>query len=600
MLRIVLGMIIGAAAGSGLTYYFVGGARPAPASGFAAAMNPAAMNSAATNPAARTTATLPRAAPRAETSPRAPTGAPATPASSFDPSASPIELDPDAGTNEATRARLDDVLAITNPNARRRELRNLAAALARENPAAALSVARGLDRLDDRRTFQYGLVNELARIDPALLLESADLLDDSDVRAMVVQTLASQVTSAIPPERLVALAEGLGGQRSMFALQTAVERWAETDPLAALAYAEGLPAGQQRERVLSGVVRSYASADPEAALAWLAAQRDLSEEIEGALYSGIAQADPDRALDLFLGGDLLDGQSLMGGQRGMPLLMSLATSGSIDRERIADRLLDVRDGLGPSYMQMFLSSWSQTAPEDTMSWLARNAAAIDAGLLEQVASNLARQDPGLVSDLTSQVPGTVRDRWIVGVAQGYAQQDANAALAWLDQYAGQPVYGEAALVVAQHMAQYDAPRAAALLASADMSDARAAAAAASLAFHWARTNPSAAQAWVRGLPPGQARDGGLSALIGVNGTALPDPATLSLFSDDRSREQAVANVIVRIARDDATRARQLLDERITDTAIRERVERVIDAGGPRSRFSGATIITNRGEVIVQQ
>lgn len=585
MLRIVLGMIIGAAAGSALTYYFVAdSARLAPADAGSTRSN---------GPVG--TVEVPRGGVREVVLERGVgvrTGLAPLPMPSS--TGAPPQIDPGAGVEPPLT--LDQALAIANPGERRRALARLATTGAQQDPAGALAAARRIANPQDRLAYQSVLARELARSDPELLLANLNAFGEPEAEAMVIRTLASEPLAAVSPERLLALAEEIDGQMAMFARQVALQRWGETDPAAAIAYAEALPLGQQREQLLSGALRGLAQKDPEAALAWLANQRNPSPQLQSVVYAGIAQTDPERAIDLLFDSNMLETQfSNQMQASAMPLLMTLAQSGGADRARVADRLLSVPSGRQP-YLQMFLSNWSQTAPEDAIAWLGRNAAAVGVATYQQVAQNLARNSPERAAGFTSQVPAAARDEWIVGVAQGYAQRDAEATLAWLGQYAGQPVYRQAALAVAQATANYDPLRAAELLATADLDDQRAVGAAAMIAANWAQRDASGARAWITSLPRGAARDGALSALVSTSGAVLPDPATLGLFSSDRAREQALLGVIVQIAQSDEPRARGLLDEYISDSTMRARAEQAIEN---RAGAGFGVFVTPDGRAIVR-
>jgi len=113
-------------------------------------------------------------------------------------------------------------------------------------------------------------------------------------------------------------------------------------------------------------------------------------------------------------------------------------------------------------------------------------------------------------------------------------------------------------------------------------------AAAQIALMWARTDRTALRNCVSSLPRGESRDGALTAIIGTAGDTRFDEATLALFSTDQARQQAVVNLIVRIAQTDERRARKLVDEHVSDPLMRQRVEQMINA-------RGAFGITNGGQ-----
>jgi len=74
-------------------------------------------------------------------------------------------------------------------------------------------------------------------------------------------------------------------------------QWAQTDPLAAAAYAQTLAPGNTQNALLNNVANQWAQADPQAALVWasnLPAGQGRNNALQGVISSW-AQADPQSA-----------------------------------------------------------------------------------------------------------------------------------------------------------------------------------------------------------------------------------------------------------------------------------------------------------------
>jgi hypothetical protein len=94
---------------------------------------------------------------------------------------------------------------------------------------------------------------------------------------------------------------------------------------------------------------------------------------------------------------------------------------------------------------------------------------------------------------------------------------------------------------------------------------------------WMTTDPSGARDWVLRLPAGADRDTALRGLVG----STPDPANLdaalmSAFSSDEMRQRTVSGFAGLFARKDAQAARRLIEQYVTDPAMREAAERQIE------------------------
>ena len=436
-----------------------------------------------------------------------------------------------------------------------------------------------------RAVFEAAVLREWARVEPDAMLAHLATLDANRQRSALLGGALNELSGA-DPRRVLETAAKLSPDLRGMLEQRALQTLALDDPLAAMRFVERLPSGMQREQLLQLVARSYGQKDPAGALAWARAtpgQRNLT----AAVISGIAAVDPDRALAL-----ANEVTAPMERMQSLQSVMSQAAMRSdADAAAMADKIIalgdqSARDG---TWMR-FLSMWSSRSPDGAMQWLLSNADRAPPDVFRNVGQQLGSRDPANAVTHTSRIPAAAREAWIQGVAAGYAESDALAAVDWLGQFRGEPLYARTVVAVAGVVAQRDGAAAARLLdsvagevdarqsmniatviannwansdpaAAAEWALVRAEPQARSMAVAnvidvWATTDLDAARPWVLRLPEGQLRDLSLTRLLTAAGTrgggeqGMLDAGVLSSFSGDRARQQAVLQVAGRVAQGD--------------------------------------------------
>jgi hypothetical protein len=198
------------------------------------------------------------------------------------------------------------------------------------------------------------------------------------------------------------------------------------------------------------------------------------------------------------------------------------------------------------------------------------------------------------------------------MAQSYAQTDPSAAAAWVEQYRTETAYPTAVAQIAQSLARFDAPAAAAVLDRLDASDMADPqqfwGASRSIGMAWARTDPPAAADWARRvstdgqrsmalgavtevwagndyaaarswtlrLPVGQPRDSALGALLAnARTTSDLDTNLLGAFSTEAARQNSTLNAVYRIAQRSPTDARLIAERHLTSPEQCQQAERGI-------------------------
>ena len=507
-----------------------------------------------------------------------------------------------AGTAPASAFR--EAVALTDLAARSQALEGIAQRWALLDARAAIAATDEISDPFVRQPFLANIARAWARSDPDAGLAYLKSLGPN-ARPDVLMPMGLQVAQMRPRE-ILELVNSLGTPAANSLRMTAIQSLANQDPTLALREADALPTGGQREGVLGMIARSYGARDPDAALEWARTSGD-SSRMTGVLQ-GIAQRDPARAFDLAVALESPQQRTLA--VQSVVMGAGLPTAGNATA--IADRVLALPDAdLRTNTLRSMLGMWAGMAPDAAAEWLMAHQVSDVPGSYQQVAQQLARNNPARATDSTTRVPPAARSEWILGVAAGFAQTDPQAATEWLAQYRGDPVYSRAVGSVAAGLAQTDAPAAARLLATA--TDPTAAAQGAYVvAMQWAQRDPHAAatwaadydaganqqvvsnvvgiwaqadapaaRAWTLRMPSGAARDAALGALLSST-LAIDnvDTVLLNAFSSPQVHDQAVVNASMRLRGSDRAAAGRLLDRYVTDERLREQAKRNLEIVQP--------------------
>ena len=110
------------------------------------------------------------------------------------------------------------------------------------------------------------VLNDVARVAPARLAEVVSALPKAENRFDSTAQDAFAILGAKDPEAAKAAAESVTGPMRAQALAGVAKAWGEKDGPAAIAWAQGMPAGEARDGVLKGALIGWAKTDPVAAL----------------------------------------------------------------------------------------------------------------------------------------------------------------------------------------------------------------------------------------------------------------------------------------------------------------------------------------------
>lgn len=482
------------------------------------------------------------------------------------------------------------------------------------DPRRALAAARDIDDERVRLAFEAAALRTLARVAPDEAFAHLGSLDATTLQLGALTGTLLELARA-DPARVLDAARDLPPDVRRIAESAALQQLAERDPLAALRHAERMPIGPERQGLMQIVARQYGKRDAAAALAW-AREQPGQPMLVANVIAGVAEQDVDRALDLALGLT-----SPMERRQAVQFAVMMGAGQDSTVEAMANRLLtvddpEIRDNLG----SMLVGTWASRSPDNAMRWLLANAESTSPNVFQNIGQQLAMRDPQNALTYSGQVPPAARERWIHGVALGYAQTDPTGAIGWLGQYRGEQWYGRAVSTVAMIVAQRDGAAAARLVDELDSDDQgpQVRQLVSVVASNWANHDPVAAADWSIGrptdqerqsavrtamgvwstrdvdaarqwtlrLPQGTLRDAALAPLLTATttrGSDGPDASLLNAFSSDQARQRAVLQVVQGLAYSDTARARAVADAHLGDPNLRAQAERVIEAArnGPR-------------------
>lgn len=457
-------------------------------------------------------------------------------------------------------AALSIALELEERDRRTRDVHEVAAIWLEHDPGTALGYADSIADPDQRRTFESALLTELAKHDVAATLAYVEeAYGEASSEGERLLTAVVRGLSREAPAAGLELTEHLGERTRMGWGRSAAGWLARTDPEAAMRYAE-VPSKGRFDRTRTTIATVLGEQDADTALEWVRSLDPMPEDLASAVLGGVARVDPLRAIavgeELGIVGNLRD-------------IDTMRRSASL----VAERVLAIQDaGQREEWLRSLMGGWARVDETAALDWAIVNAANVSPRIIADLAQQRGGRDPAAALLEASRLPNDVQDEWVQAVVRGTMMQDPLAALSWVDQFRGLPVYDAAAAAVVGTAVWADPEPAAAVFQT--LSPQRQAAVAQGLAQSWARTDMAQARTWVVGLPAGPVRDAGLSGIVAL-GRGSPEPALLAQFSSDAARQDAVVVVVQRVGRSDPVEARRLIDEYLSDAAKREQAENLL-------------------------
>ncbi len=187
------------------------------------------------------------------------------------------------------------------------------------------------------------------------------LTDDSEWLRMIADVDVADI-----PELLAFVDNNLPKTMRSGSLDQLLQRWAESDVSAAMAYAQALPNRQEREQCVSSVAGVWAKTDAAGVVAWLKPfpSGPFRDQLFNSILTAISAADPQGAFELY---QSLNCGGLKRGSGDLPTIFG--NWAAKDPAAAVAKAAEVLTGSQRS--QAFLSiaaSWAQQNPKAAMDW----------------------------------------------------------------------------------------------------------------------------------------------------------------------------------------------------------------------------------------
>ena len=270
--------------------------------------------------------------------------------------------------------------------------------LAQRDPAAALSLARSLPNDQGQDYFSRALNGWCLKDADAAIAYVGQLPDDQNK----ISILESMIRTLAPknPDKAINLVEQIPPQEQNFALRKIGSSWAESDPKAALDFANQQTDPKVKSEILKGVIDGMAQKDPKGALELTLSLPKTDDSRENSISDvlfDLSESDPKGAVGY-----------------AMNLLSDMNRNKSISR---------------------LAGEWVRGDPQGALGWY---GSLTDPKLKEQVAGNmigiLSQDDPAKAINLLDSIPlGNVQNQALTTIANNWARIDQKAALDWANQ-----------------------------------------------------------------------------------------------------------------------------------------------------------------------
>jgi hypothetical protein len=387
-----------------------------------------------------------------------------------------------------------------------RKTNNLAAAGKRDSRTKATS---SLQAFRDRITKARGEKDRAKRMD--LLAEAVQTLDPSQIRQTLAEVEAMKDCQFRPQLRGMLLS-----------------RWGESDPKAALAYAQGLGSSMENLGEIRSVMRSWGASDFPAAKAWVEGLPAglLKDNVLESLAFALAQKDPAAALSL--------ARSLPG----------------------AD---------GQRFLRGAINAWCLQDADAAFAYVAKlptdpNKPDFNKFLTLEMMSTLAKKDPYKVITMLEQLPIGDQNNALRSIGYSWGQSDPKTALDWANLQTDPQVKSLILRGAIEALSEKDPNSALELAQSLPAGDSREGVIGKVL-YTLSESDPIGAVGYAMNLPSSENRNKMISVLAGqwIRDDSQGALGWYDSLTDPKLKEQVASNMITILSEDDPAKAINLLD-----------------------------------------
>ncbi|HZF25107.1 MAG TPA: hypothetical protein VEZ88_02510, partial [Steroidobacteraceae bacterium] len=345
---------------------------------------------------------------------------------------------------------LQSVLRLPDSEIRRQRLLQIGTAWGRVTPQAALQQVTLESDPATRALLQTAVVYSWAAQDAAQAFDSVVKMPIGWQREQLLRWTTRELVRQ-NPQRAAELFATLKPSDTDSLYPVLAYEWSRRDVRSA---AQWLASQSTRRRAMIGyyVAPVYAAQYPAEALEW--AQRvdhTRSRDIWAQTLAGIAEQDPDTALQLAMGAKNQIHR--------INAVAAIVSSLAMRDPELAMRYLDKLPG-GETRSQLTMQiagQMARTDPKAAISWLAglpdQNARSNG---FQAIGSEVAQRDADAAARLMEDIPPEFQGRWIAQVANGYIQYDVDAGVAWMKKNENAPGYAQASMEFVGNLAMQDA------------------------------------------------------------------------------------------------------------------------------------------------
>jgi hypothetical protein len=468
------------------------------------------------------------------------------------------EVDPAGAAAFGLAARKDDPPTSYSPF-----LDGVIEQWSRANPERAMAWLRAQPAGFQQRGMLNTLAKTVAETDPASALKLLQLVPNPQASDLVETIFEDWASKDPPAAAAAATAYRNTDNRNFNALSQVASSWADADPKAALAWAQGLSSDMEREAATRAAALQWASADPPAFFAWA---RNLPDAAQRASLLG-------SGLSILAESDL---PTVMEQIQSMPdsverdhaveaTAQGLASSNALAAAQLLDQIPASPER--STSLARVCELWAASDPGAAFDWLAQRATIPHTlGLTEAFGNWMQTSQTDALAWAQALPAGESRDRVMGWGVDSLAQSDLPSAERLFAQLSPQ-AQQTAVVSITAALGSQGLDQALAWASSLPASDARDNAFW-NVAKQWAQSDPGAGAKWLNTLPAGSARDGAINGFSTALFPSAPADAIAwaASISDPEERDHRIMGFALQWLGSDETRARQWIADSSALTA----------------------------------
>lgn len=280
-----------------------------------------------------------------------------------------------------------------------------------------------------RREARQRVILAMAESDPTRALDFVERRGVGNESFAYASWIFPELTRRDPSQAAARALDLPAGRFRQNAARAVAERWAESDHEAALRWAEQLPRGQLQRQTVSSVMQKLARTNFDAAYAWLQKQPDGSarNRLLQEITFEAAGASPENALKLV---DLVPSTSAQDG-----LLQTVARRWAQTDTQAAREWAEAQtdSSVRRAAISGLVAGMTQDDPEIAAAYVTRLSEGERAGLVANVASNWASQNPAAAAQWAASLPDArSRTEAIGNVMSTWSREEPAQALKWFE------------------------------------------------------------------------------------------------------------------------------------------------------------------------